>query len=163
MRRVHFFLIAVFVVLVAGVIGHYRLREAAATRQAQAQVQTPNADAPGDVVVAIGPPPPSVKTFRQDPDPAEGASDRASCQKAGGVWSGSYKRGRCGSKRQPVPLADAGKACRGQADCIGNCTTEELGGGQWSAPKCQAFQQTDYCGGIYDKGWHFAYSRCPIP
>ena len=51
-----------------------------------------------------------------------------------------------------VKFADAGKACHGQADCIGNCMAEKLPDGKWSGPRCQAHAQPSTCGPIFDGG-----------
>jgi len=119
-----------------------------------------------------------VKRFVTEPDPAYGAESPASCRKAGGEWSDFYDLGvlilrepqegakragkRCWSKRQPTKLADAGKPCSGQADCIGNCIAMSQDDGTWSRPKCQINAEDDICGPLYDGGQYY-WIECPIP
>lgn len=166
-------IVAVAAVLAIAVVGHVQLKAQRPDRQTQAVA----AQQPNEVVVAIGLPV-QVKNFREDPDPAGDARTRASCLKAGGEWGpvyelgvlylqvpeeGAVRRGMaCWSKRKPTKFADAGKACQGQADCMGNCTLPRPTGGQPSTPKCQAVRQAEYCGWIYDKGRSFEV-QCAIP
>jgi hypothetical protein len=107
------------------------------------------------------------KRLPDDPDPAIGAEDRASCEKAGGEWDDVYLYGMlfvrepqedavhggqmCWSTRQPKVFPDGGKPCGGQADCIGNCTAEYKGDGWWFGPVCQKDEPFD-CRPIYEAG-----------
>ena len=111
---------------------------------------------------------PQAKQFPLVYDPVDGIKDLASCRSAHGEWAEGYKLGelvgreplkgavrvgmRCWSLRKPASLADAGKACRGQADCIGNCIALPLADGKWSGPICQAYAQPSTCGPIFDRG-----------
>ena len=65
------------------------------------------------------------------------------------------------SARPPAKLADAGKACHGQADCIGNCMAEKLPDGKWSGPRCQAYAQPSTCGPIFEGG-SYHWIPCPV-
>lgn len=119
-----------------------------------------------------------VKHFPVDPGPTDDAEDQASCERAGGDWDDFYLLGvlilrepeedaehagkRCWSKRRPARLADAGKPCRGQADCIGNCLSKRQEDGKWSSPRCQAQAEDAVCGSIYDAG-QYHWIGCPIP
>jgi hypothetical protein len=113
------------------------------------------------------------------PDPADAAGDPDSCKRAGGTWSTTYVLGvlvfrepqpdavpdgeTCWSNRPPTRLADAGKACVTQSDCIGNCTAERLPSGGWSAPQCQTFREDSMCDRpIHDNGKRY-WLQCPIP
>jgi hypothetical protein len=119
-----------------------------------------------------------VKHLPADPDPANDAEDQLSCAKAGGEWDDFYFLGvlilrepqagaeragkRCWSRRQPTRLADAGKPCSGQADCIGNCMPQMQEDGKWSSPTCQTHTDEAICGPIYDAG-QYHWINCPIP
>ena len=63
--------------------------------------------------------------------------------------------------KDPVKLADAGKACHGQADCIGNCMADKLPDGKWSGPRCQAYAQPLTCGPLFDGGRYY-WIPCPV-
>ena len=119
-----------------------------------------------------------VKHFPVEPDPADDAHDPAHCKDAGGEWADAYDLGvlivrepqegtrpagqMCWSTRQPQLLADAGKPCSGQADCIGNCVAEQQSDGHfYGPPKCQTYA-VPVCGPLYEDGkYHWIY--CPIP
>lgn len=144
----------------------------------QAEVQAPR-HAPGEGIVYIDMDPAEklVKHFAVEPDPANDAQDLVSCTNAGGEWADFYVLGvlflrepqegavrmgtMCWSTRQPEKLADAGKACRGQADCIGNCIAEQQSDGKWYGPKCQMYAEP-VCGPLYDGG-EYHWIQCPIP
>ena len=124
-----------------------------------------------------------LKAMHEDPDvpdPALHADDPVSCRKAHGTWGAYYVLGvislreprdgahlggkMCWSNRlprSPKILADAGKPCSGQADCIGNCVVERQENGAL-APRCQAYEVTLTCGQIYDHG-RIHDLNCPVP
>lgn len=119
-----------------------------------------------------------VKHVPVEPDPAGDVRDRVGCNNAGGDWADFYMLGllmlrdpeehavlagkRCWPRERPEKLADAGKACSGQADCIGNCMAEPQGDGKWSGPKCQAYAAWSVCGPLYEGG-QYHWITCPIP
>lgn len=147
----------------------------------QGDVGAQDASSPGgDVVVARIEFPSPPKALPQEPDPADSAEDSASCSSAGGDWDDVYLYGtiglrepregaewlgkRCWSRRQPTRLADAGKPCGGQSDCIGNCWSERAPSGQMTPPRCQTFVEDAACNRwIYDGGKHQMSIPCPVP
>lgn len=119
-----------------------------------------------------------VKSIPIKPDPADDAVDRDSCLRAGGEWDDYYLQiplltrepqgnekssGKmCWSNRDINKLADAGKPCSGQSDCIGNCVSEMQGKNAWSAPHCQSYADEPPCDFIFEGGkYHRVY--CPVP
>lgn len=130
------------------------------------------------VFVQLGPPDKLVKRFPVEPDPADSATDPSSCKKAGGEWADSYSFGElvlrepqegavraakmCWSKKPRKQLADGGKHCSGQADCVGNCVAEMQSNRTWSAPACQKYVDDDVCGAIYDGGKYYPIA-CAVP
>jgi hypothetical protein len=119
-----------------------------------------------------------LKVFPPVHDPANDAEDATSCRVARGVWSDSYLLGvlildhpeqgairagkRCWSKRPPTRFPDAGKPCRGQADCAGNCIAQQQEDGTRS-PKCQVNKEDQVCGPVIYDGGRYHSVLCPIP
>ena len=116
-------------------------------------------------------------------DPVRDISNKSSCVTAGGAWREWYsfgvllstnptptpgwewkKTGRytCESKQKWYSeLADAGKSCAKQADCIGNCVTHRAEDGKLAPPRCQHY--ADQCWGVvYDEGYTKPFA-CPVP
>ena len=104
------------------------------------------------------------------------ARNRESCLHAGGDWADAYKFGMmiaprpeagskylgkmCWSNRQINKLPDAGKACTGPADCIGNCLSSIQTDGTWSAPQCQSYAGDVLCERAID-GTRWRDLDCP--
>ena len=132
---------------------------------------------PNDVVNVALHNAPAVKHF---PEPARGPSsqsNRADCEKAGGEWLDAYRSGMFLSRTAtpgsrpigkvcwsppPARLADAGKPCRGQADCIGNCLAVRTSDGSLSGAACQADTTSPNCEYISDGGGLFR-TACYVP
>ncbi len=136
-----------------------------------AQAQRPPAQDVG--VVSMDLPEGLLKRVPRLADSANGSRDLVSCQKVGGDWADAYAFGTLvgreplkgakpvGKRCWPARLADAGKACRGQADCIGNCMAEQQADGKWSGPRCQAYAEQTVCGPIFDGG-RYHWVPCPV-
>lgn len=133
------------------------------------------ASAPISVQVELGPAP---KRLPVKPDPATDAADAATCERLGGEWDDFYSyttfdareplddtksAGKlCWSSREINKLADAGKPCTGQADCIGNCVSTPTVDGSRPEPRCQSHADELPCGWIYERGHSYPIS-CPVP
>jgi len=66
----------------------------------------------------------------------------------------------------PGPIADGGKPCAGQSDCLANCLSERQSDGTYSAPTCQSSRSTPPCDAyVYEGGEYHGRGRldCPIP
>jgi hypothetical protein len=169
-------LVATFAALVVVSCGEDR--GAASVSGAHAPVSKPAAD---QVVgrMSFDYPERHVKYLPQEPDPADSAEDAVSCRRAGGDWNYEYQLGmllfrkpesgavrtgkRCWSNRPPTKLADAGKSCSGQEDCIGNCVSETRADGSRTPPQCQAFVEDSLCDRpLYYEG-KYHWLTCPIP
>ena len=128
-------------------------------------------------VVFIDPGPP-LKSLPIKPDPATDANDEAACKRVGGDWddyysfttfvtrepiSGERSAGKmCWSNREINKLADAGKPCTGQSDCIGNCVSTSMDGGGRTEPSCQSHADEPPCGWIHDGDKYYPVA-CPMP
>ena len=131
--------------------------------------------APDAVQVEIGP---TLKNLPIKPDPAADAVDAASCERLGGEWDDFYSYTtfdtrepiddaksagkRCWSSREINKLADAGKPCTGQSDCIGNCVSALTVDGSRAEPRCQSHADEPPCGWIYERGKYYPIT-CPVP
>jgi hypothetical protein len=104
-----------------------------------------------------------VKRLPVEPDPPD-TPDPDICRDAGGDWADAYVFGvflgkRCLPMRHK--LADGGKSCDGQADCIGNCMFDQQRDGTWRSPRCQMYADEYPCGPIYDGG-EYHWIMCPV-
>jgi hypothetical protein len=115
-----------------------------------------------------------VKRLPVEPDPPD-TQDPDTCRDAGGDWADAYYLGvliergpegggvllgkRCWRTRHK--LADGGKSCNGQADCIGNCMFDQQRDGTWRSPRCQMYAEEWPCGPIYDGG-EYHWIMCPV-
>jgi hypothetical protein len=68
----------------------------------------------------------------------------------------------CWTRRKPAALADGGKLCKEQAECLGNCLSQPEGSGKWSIPQCQALGVDPNCAAIYDGG-RYHRTGCWVP
>jgi len=115
-----------------------------------------------------------VKRFPVEPAPPD-TQDPDTCRDAGGDWADAYDLGmlmqrgpegggvligkRCWPMRHK--LADGGKSCNAQADCIGNCMFVQQRDGTWRTPRCQVYAEEWPCGPIYD-GSEYHWIECPV-
>jgi hypothetical protein len=127
------------------------------------------------VQVELGP---AVKNIPIKPDPAADAADAATCASLGGEWDDFYDYTtfdtreplddaksagkKCWSSREINKLADAGKPCMGQADCIGNCISAPAVDGSRTEPRCQSHADEPPCGWIFERGTYYP-TTCPVP
>ena len=131
---------------------------------------------PPSVQVDLGP---ALKNLPIKPDPAADAVDAATCERLGGEWDDFYNYStfdareplddaasagkRCWSSREINKLADAGKPCTGQADCIGNCISTPTVDGSRGAPRCQSHSDEPPCGWIFERGKYYPTTCPPAP